>query len=1112
MLDDDWGKLQAIFLEAMDLAATERGAFLDRACVGRGDLRTEAEALLKADTADTDPLLQAIEREAASLLDDSSLEGTRLGPYLLRRELGRGGMGSVYLAERDDEHFHKEVAIKVVKRGMDTTEVMERFRHERQILAGLEHPYIARLLDGGTVPDGRPYFVLECVTGLPIDEYCRTCGLDLHARLRLFLKVCEAVTYAHRSLVIHRDLKPGNIFVTRDGVPKLLDFGMAKLMDPNLDPGLTAYQGIGPLTPEYASPEQVQGLGITTAVDVYALGTILYELLTGARAQTIRTLTPMEIERVICRAEPPRASVSAASHGMPFQLDQDLETIIAMAMRKERERRYAGVDLLAEDLERYLAGLPVHARADTLGYRAGKFIRRHGMVLAATSLAAGGILVGAGLGLRSELRSAEQARFSREFGQHIAALEQFGKISALLPLHDIRQDRAQIRGRLVQIQKEMERAGPLGAGPGNYALGRGHLALGEEDAARTCLERAWAAGLRDPDTAASLGRALGRQYQQKLATLREISRPDLRELRQHELEAQYREPALIYLRKAAGARSDSPQILEALIALFEKRMDAALALAHKASAEDPWAYDALRLEAEVLTARAEAKAAQGDRDGGRHDLALAKDALDHGLTIARSDPGLYEDEGSRRLAWMEMEAVDGRYEAETLAWVLEGCDQALRVDPGSGVALERKAMAHARHAEFVSLHTGDPRPALAAARETAQEAARLHPGQPGPYLLEGFAWWQTAEYERGKGVDPHPSAAQGNRALLEAERLGPGDSVALSYAGVLDRSVAEYELTHGQDPRATLDRGQGYLERAVAANPNNFAALNNLAAVHFTRGRYEASHGVDPIPSFREAIARYQASLAINPTIAMVHNNLGAAYRGVADRLRQIGQDWEPDLERALTSFRKSSALNPTLRLPLYNLAFTLHTLADARMDKPGVDPSPLLAEARSAIMKSLAQSPEDVDNLMESAMVSLKEGRWASHQGRSGEPAFREAERALEHGLRQNSNYDVLYEGLANLWQARANVAKARERQLDLRKALLNLDRALAINPEALRALVDRGSILVQLAEGEARAIEQRRFGAAAVETFQKALRQEPTLKDEVREGLGKAKKLAGT
>src|SRR5262249_42036170 len=266
-------------------------------------------------------------------------------------------------------------------RGMDTEEVLRRFRHERQILAGLEHPYIARLIDGGATADGRPFFVMEKVEGEPVHVYCRSHRLSVESRLRLFLRVCEAVSYSHRALVVHRDLKPGNILVTAEGVPKLLDFGVAKLLDPSADPGLTAtVYGIGPLTPEYASPEQVRGLPVTTTTDVYALGAILYELLTGAPAQRFDTHTPVEIDRVVCATEPKRPSMAAE------ELNGDLDNIVLMAMRKESARRYQSVDEFAADIVRYLDGRPVAARQDSFAYRAGKFMRRHRLAITASAV------------------------------------------------------------------------------------------------------------------------------------------------------------------------------------------------------------------------------------------------------------------------------------------------------------------------------------------------------------------------------------------------------------------------------------------------------------------------------------------------------------------------------------------------------------------------------------------------------------------------------------------------------------------------------------------------------------------------------------------------------
>ncbi|TAK93742.1 serine/threonine protein kinase, partial [Patescibacteria group bacterium] len=307
--------------------------------------------------------------------DQPSLPLERIGPYRLVSEIGHGGMGTVYLAERDGD-FHQRVAIKVV-RGLLGADGLRRFRVERQILASLQHPGIAGLLDGGTTPEGMPYLVMEHIEGVRIDDYCDARHLTLAQRVTLFCRVCDAVSAAHRSLVVHRDLKPSNILITADGTPKLLDFGIAKLLtDDDADPLLVTSPSVRALTPEYASPEQIRGLPITTATDVYSLGVLLFELLTGERPHRLGTRTAAELERVICGQEARRPSAFVEKR-LARELEGDLDTIALAALRKESSRRYQSVEQLADDLRRYLDGRPVLARPSTWSYRARRFVQRH---------------------------------------------------------------------------------------------------------------------------------------------------------------------------------------------------------------------------------------------------------------------------------------------------------------------------------------------------------------------------------------------------------------------------------------------------------------------------------------------------------------------------------------------------------------------------------------------------------------------------------------------------------------------------------------------------------------------------------------------------------------
>ncbi len=348
--------------------ARAASAFIGSACAGDAELLGDVETLLRAD-------------EPGSTFLDLDRAPERLGAWRVVREIGRGGMGTVYLAERDDGQFEQRAAIKVIKRGMDTEAVLRRFYAERQILARLQHPNITRLLDGGMF-DNRPYFVMEYLEGEPLAEYCSRTAASLTQRITLFLKVCDAVEYAHRNLVLHRDLKPGNILVDSSGVPKLLDFGIAKLLE--LD-GSTE-QTVLALTPQAASPEQVRGEALTTASDVYALGVLLFGLLSGEPPYRIPPHSPAELMRIVCEQPAPRAS-SLAAPAVARQLQGDLDNILLKAMEKDPARRYQRAADLAADLDRFLQGLPVQARPGGAGYRLRKFAGRHRRSLAIAALA-----------------------------------------------------------------------------------------------------------------------------------------------------------------------------------------------------------------------------------------------------------------------------------------------------------------------------------------------------------------------------------------------------------------------------------------------------------------------------------------------------------------------------------------------------------------------------------------------------------------------------------------------------------------------------------------------------------------------------------------------------
>lgn len=367
-----WEKIETVCIKAMGLEGEARTTYLKNACAGDQKLLDEVTGLLEQQHTDwlQEPLVQM--QSSYIFLEDESLTDQVIGPYRIIKTIAEGGMGRVYLAVRNDDQFERFVALKVIRKGLISDDVLSRFYSERQILASLNHPHIARLYDGGTSEDAIPWFAMEYIEGQPITEYCNQNNLSVDAKIGLFLKVCSAVQSAHQNLVIHRDLKPANILITPDGTPKLLDFGIAKLMDMEQQSGQTLYQK-RIMTPEYASPEQVRNGPVSTLSDVYTLGILLYELLTGTLPYSFEARTAAAIEEMVCNTLPVLPSKISGEKN----LKGDLDSVILKALEKNPNNRYSAVEQLADDLRRFRQSLPVLAQKVSFKYRSRKFLTRH---------------------------------------------------------------------------------------------------------------------------------------------------------------------------------------------------------------------------------------------------------------------------------------------------------------------------------------------------------------------------------------------------------------------------------------------------------------------------------------------------------------------------------------------------------------------------------------------------------------------------------------------------------------------------------------------------------------------------------------------------------------
>jgi serine/threonine-protein kinase len=785
------------------------------------------------------------------------LEGTLIGPYRILRELARGGMGTVYLAERADGQFEQRVALKLIKRGMDSDEIHRRFLAERQILARLSHPHIARLLDGGVSGDGQPYFAMEYVDGMPLTSYCDAHHFGIGERLRLFSDVCRAVRHAHQNLVIHRDLKPSNIMATAEGQVKLLDFGIAKLVEQEgaASTALTEV-GVRAMTPEYAAPEQVRGEPVTTATDVYALGAILYEVLTGHRAHRFQRHTLDELEHVVCEEAPQApstavirteeisladgtrqsitpAAVSLARGTEPErlrrQLGGDLDTIVLKALQKVPGRRYSSADALLADLQRYTAGLPVLARPDSRLYRAGKFVRRHRVGVGAAS----GLLLALVAGLTG---TAWQARVASREAAKATEVKNFVK-----DLFNVSTP-AESRGREITARELLERGtrrvdSALARQPDVQLelldfLGQVHRDLGYYPAADTLLRRAI-------DLARRLHGAGGLAEANELATW-----------------------GTVLLENAEYDRADS--ILTRALAIQQTRGERDSVVARTLS----------------NLASVKAKKSNYPVAEARYREALALDRSAYG----EDDPETAEDMNSLGVTLYYAGKPEEADSVERAALAI------LRrhYDPGHPEVL---AVLH--DLAQLTVARGDLEGAERLQREVVTGKRRLYP-QGHPDLAISLWQLEAILEARGKYVQAESVMVE----TLEMRRRLLGPESPLTVALVAQLGVLDYRMGKLPEAEAATREALGSLTRSVGvSNADAVVTRNNLGAILSDEGKYQ------------------EADTLIRGALALRRRIYGDSAEDVAASLRNLGillhrehrdREAERSLREAVVIYRKA--------------------------------------------------------------------------------------------------------------------------------------------------------------------------------------------------------------
>lgn len=1078
---------------------------------------------------------RALSTMALLALPDELPAGQRIGRYEIVGSIGRGGMGQVYRAL--DPSLARHVALKVLR--SDSPELAQRFVREAQAQARIDHPNVCQVFEVGE-EGGRLYIAMQLIAGETLGRIAAE--LTLEQRVRILGTVAEAVHEAHRQGLIHRDLKPGNIMVERlaDGTltPYVLDFGLA--LDQQA-PGLTR-TGVVMGTVQYMAPEQARGEvhAVDRRADVWSLGAVLYELASGV--PPFSGSGEAEVLLKVMQQEAPPLRLRAP------HIPTDLDTIAMKCLERDPQRRYESARALAEDLQRFLDGDPLVARPASLLDRLVKRARKHRAVVATAAIFLVVLLGLVGVGVRGRLRAAERARLAQQFGQEIERMEGFLRYAYALPLHDVRPERALVRSRMDSVAARARELGRTAAGPASYALGRGHLALGQPALAREHLEEAWRVGYRTPETALALGQSLALVYRDALDEVQRISIRELRELRRAALQASFRAPAQQFLEASRGAVLEAPSLPEGLMALLDERFDQALTSCDAATREAPWLYEPHLLRGETLMARAQAAQDRGDVAASLADLAQAHDAFARAADMARSDPRVHVALGRHAISILGIQRLRDTDLREPFEQTLRATEQALRADPDDVAALRLQATAYYYWGEAHLRRGTGPPDALDTAASLAERALRLDPRDAISLQTLGTVNMMRAlQVEMRRGADPRASLDRAVGFLDRALAINPGLVPAQVNRATCSAVRAEYEIARGLDPRASLEAAAAGLEKVLAVGPMVMPLLNNLGNVHYRRGLWENGHGIDPRPSYARVVQACEQAIAASPSLPQAYNLMGAAWAGVAKYQVSHGADPGPDLARAVAAYQQALERNPTYALAINNIGeahliraddllargedpgaeltealATLqrvltvnpgfgeevfnntaqaHLLAARREMLAGGDPGPHLAEARAASRRALEANPRSYRGFADQASADLVSAQWALGRQLSPLAALDRAEGSLTRAIELNPTEIAGFELGAELAEVRASwlLRQGRDAGTALTAGLAAVERGLAINPQAGALLAHRGT-LTWLSGCGAPTSEARRDAAARAElAWQQALAVNPLLEREI-------------
>ena len=824
------------------------------------------------------------------------MEHRQWGRYELVAHLGKGGMGDVYKAF--DPNLNRYVALKILRH--QDAEVVQRFIQEARAQAKVEHRYVCKIYESGEF-DNHPYIAMQYIEGKTLNEMKDQ--LNLEEKVRVVKNIALGLHAAHSQGLIHRDIKPTNIMMNLNEEerwkPYVMDFGIAREQEA---PGLTS-TGMVIGTPFYMSPEQSRGKlnSVDRRSDVYSLGITMYELFSGR--VPFQGDTPVQVIMELLEKDP--LPLRKANPKIPV----DVETIVMRCIEKDPNRRYNSAKELAEDLQRYLDGDPIQARPATLTYRIKRKLSKHKWPTIAIGIASIIIVVLIGLWIQAKVTESKRALIAQELGQEVEKIESTIRYAHLLPLHDITREKDIIRDRISTIEDKMKKVGKVGKGPGNYAMGRGYMALNDYNKAREYLDKAWESGFQTPEVAYQLGFAFGELFLKETEKASRIESKEIREARKKEIENSLREPAVRFLKQGAASQTESKEFIDALIAFYEQKYDTALKTLspaiQKIKDDSSFMCDIKMLEGNIYYA-------QGI-DIPNYSNALtfyqkAEDVYQQVIKTGQSD--------------------------------IRGYIGLLRV-------LERRVMI-----ELLS-KSQDWQPLVEKAIGLSQKALQVDPGMSDVFVLQSSLYHWLGRFEMISGKDPTRSFNQSIDAAGFAINLQPDNFEAYTYIGSSNNYKAEYTMNHGGDPTPLFREAADSFGKAIHVNPNFSMAYNGMGNVYLRMAEYERSHGKDPIDSLMNAISTFEKGLAINRMIVNLHNGLAGAYWSHAQALMNKGQDPRPSFMQAVKSLENAIGINPGFYHFYSNLGFVYMAIAQYELDN-GLEPIPTVKKAGEYFEKAI--------------------------------------------------------------------------------------------------------------------------------------------------------------